>query len=336
MSQPVNKKREEIDVPMESNCSDLHCKTEDAHDAIEQLFQACMQLQQKTSGVTQDEVEALTTKACSLERELSKKIEAQGKPIVRLFSRLRMFSEYFKIRRLQKEIRALQSSVEKTKEQSVVERIIWQITRKGFTCALSDSEILTAFQTLEPTLEALGCEKAFVFRITSRQTGSIDFFLFEEGCLSCHAISLTHKLGSLVVGKSSNRGEIYDSADSLIAAHARDAICLSQLEDVSMWLKTHGVAYGMPQHLHSKAIEEKLTKLMDSCPHGAYILYPEEQGKLKLSRLLHHGGVHHFTIDLTKHPGSYTFALPGSCYSASRTEFKRKLEQMGTPVKLRS
>lgn len=317
--------------------SEAVCRANDTHVAIEALFQDCVKLQESVSSVTIDEVEALSNKMQALELEISKKIEGRGKPIVRLFSRLRMFSEYFKIIRVKNQIRSLRTHAEKSQEQSVVEKIIWQITRKGFISSLSDDELKKAFSSVEQCLRSLDCTKAFVFRIASRENGEIDFSLYENQILKNYKISLTRELGKIALLDSNGKSEqFFDSIDLFLTHFAKEGICLSQLQDVSLWFETHGVSYSGAFELKSKVIEEKLSKLMDSCPHGAYIMYPAEKGTLKLSRLLHYGNVHHVVIDLTKQPGSYTFNLTGSNYSASRSEFKRKLEQMGTPLKLKS
>lgn len=321
-------------IHKKNNNSDLEHKTiytapNDSHAAIDQLFTRCAKLQEVTHTPTLDEVEALRIETSELEKKISKRFKGKGMPILRLFSRIRMFSEYFKILQLKRQINGLRIQAEKSKEQSIVERFVWQITRRGFTTSLDEKGIHETFLPLKNSLHAIGCSHAFTFRVVSREDGRFEFFLLGENSCQKIALCLKKELGKITVLENDER---YKTIDEFIASYAKDAICLNQLQDVAMWLEKHGASVC---DLKSSEIEEKLTKLMDRCPHGAYIMYPGIKGTITLSRLLHQGDVHHFTIDLKRQPGSYTFDLKGSHYSASRSEFIRKLSQMGTAVRLK-
>jgi hypothetical protein len=206
--------------------------------------------------------------------------------------------------------------------------MIWHITRRGFITSLDEPALLKEFSEFQPCLDSLGCKSACTFRVADRQEGRLELFLLSKEGYKKYTLCLKTHVGKI----TTEDGERHESIDACIKALAPEAISLSQLQDVSLWLNTHGVQYGMPCDLRS--VEEKLTKLMDSCPHGAYILYPDGQkGKLRLSRLLHHGGVNHTLIDLTEKPGAYTLDVSKVAYSAA--QFRSQISHMGAPVRVK-
>jgi len=298
---------------------------------LDTLFASCAKLEKESSSVTVEEVQALSEESDAFQERSDKKMVGHKRPYLRIFSRMRMFSEYFKIRQLRAKIERLQKIAKANKIKTAIEKSLWQLQRKSFISPMDHTVIVDVYKELFPYVRSLGNMLIFTLRICDRDSGILQFILLEETKQSVFKILLDDQNGVTVV----DHNAYFDTVEQFIQAYTENAIPFSQLQDIAIWLEAHGFEKEGVFHLLSKSVEEKLSALMQSCPNGAYILYPGQKGTLQLSRLLKRGEICHMTIDLQKAKGCYTFVLPSAAYSASRSEFKKKLEQMGAPVKVK-
>ncbi|MBS0635704.1 MAG: hypothetical protein JSR37_09600 [Verrucomicrobia bacterium] len=194
------------------------------------------------------------------------------------------------------------TTVTETSVDPKIEKIVRDLQRKGFLLPISKELTLEAFHATLPELKALGFKATFNFHKGEK---GLEFLLFSsEGECTSHPVD--------------------DPYFHLKPSY----IPLSQLQDISGWLHNHGAARA--PLLSLETIEKKLEGLMKSCPHGAYMLHTHNK-TLTLSRLSPLGTIEHMIIDLQKQIGSYSIENEGI---ATRTQFKKRLSQMGTPLRL--
>jgi hypothetical protein len=240
-----------------------------------------------------------------------------------------MFVDYYKIMRIKKRLTSLRKLADIYEEARAVDKQIWRCQKKGFLSHLdleAAKQALIAYSTLTKALKAKG---AYFIHVASKVEGKLQLVSFTGNTFSLHDISLKDALGFYTIGNAQ-----YESIERVLLDYCPSMLPLSQLEEIALWLTSHGNGGALFAPLSSHIVEEKLATLMRECPSGAYVLYPNETGGLVLSRLLKQGQICHFSINLTKNPGCYTFDIAGTPYSAGRSEFKRKLEMMGTPLRI--
>lgn len=290
---PKNKNNEKVDPPD---------SLESNKETIEKLDRSFQELAKKSHEATLEEVQHLSLSVKTVKAEM----ENGASPYFRFFSGLRNLSLMLKINSFERQLETLQACALKNKERMKVQRAIWELQKKGLILPLNEEATKEAFVANEKELKSLGCKLAFTFLIKDREKGLLDLLTYSaDNTFDRCTVSVQETL-TLPAG-----------------------VPLSQLQEVACWLEVHGkVAY-----LGTKEIEEKLTKLMNSCPHGAYLLHTAENA-LTLSRLTPAGKISHLKIDLQKELGCYTLELQGKEVASTRLEFKRRLEQSGTPVRL--
>jgi len=215
---------------------------------------------------------------------------------------------FFRIRKLALELQELTKELTAKKAAELVEKTRKNLQHKGLFFQGTIAEASHAFIATLAHMRAIGCKKAFTYIFDS----GLKLLLFsDDELLSCHAVEAVSALDAL-------------------KTHGR-LVSLTQLQEVAGWLHNHGVAH--TPLIDRASIEKKLVCLMQSCPHGAYVLHAHN-ATLTLSRLSPVGKVEHLLIDLQHEVGCYTMELDGVAVSATRIQFKKKLEQMGTPLRL--
>jgi hypothetical protein len=292
---PKNKSNEEVVEKQES--LELNKET------IEKLDRSFQELAKKSHEATVEEVQNLSL----FVKNVKEQVENESSPYFRFFSGLKNMGLLLKIKAFERQLETLQACALKNKERLNIQRAIWDLQKKGLILPLGLEATKEAFRANVEEMEALGCNLAFTFIINNRDEGLLDLLTYSiDGTLDCRTVSV-RDVPTLPVG-----------------------VPLSQLQEVANWLQVHGQV----TLLSTKAIEEKLSKLMNSCPHGAYVLHTADNA-LTLSRLTPAGKISHLKIDLQKQLGCYTLELQGKEIAATRLEFKRRLEQSGTPVRLK-
>jgi hypothetical protein len=290
---------------------------------IDALFKAVRQC----SAPTHQAVDDFQRSAAMYQQHMVEQFKASGSPFLRIFKRMALFVDYYKILKIKQKIITLRSQAADTEEKSKVDALIWRCQKKGFVShhdVESAKEAMAAHTWLCDALQVSG---AYDICIVSKEKGALQLVSVAKGSCTVLDIMLKKPLGVYSI-----QGKRFATIEALLATYCPAMVPLSQLQEVALWLQAHGSARAVP--LTSQLVEEKLSKLMRDCPTGAYLLYPRKGGGLALSRLLKHGQISHFSITLTANPGGYTFDIAGSPYYASRAEFKRKLEMMGTPLRI--
>ncbi len=195
--------------------------------------------------------------------------------------------------------------------QEHIDKVIRGLQKQGFLLPLNDPK------NYEALLQDLAISAAFTFHIIDREQGALELIVFyQDGKVANHAVDAKAPFDE----------------KAFLAKHAPDAIPLSQLQDVSGWLDNHNWQTKSPL-LTLDAIEKKLAKLMRSCPHGAYMLHTQNKS-LTLSRLSPGGKIEHMIINLQKRLGYYSLEVDGKAVASTRSEFKKRLQQMGKPIRL--
>jgi hypothetical protein len=210
-----------------------------------------------------------------------------------------------KLKRLLAQPKGVQPITTQTEQESHIDRMIRDLQRKGLFLPNVTKE---TFEKVLPEMQAIGCSSSFIF--SSVAPGTLTLFVFGNDLTSVEV-----------------------TGDPMAQVPA-SAVPLNQLQEVAGWLNNHGMHAAQPL-LGREAIEKKLEGLMKSCPHGAYVLHAPDK-VLTLSRLSPKGQIEHIFINLQKQLGLYTLELDGSEISATRVQFRRRLEQMGTPVRLKA
>lgn len=294
---PTNKNNEKVDLPdsPESN-----------KETIEKLDRSFQELARKSHEATLEEVQTLSLSVKKVKAEM----ENGASPYFRFFSGLKNLSLMLKLNSFERQLEILQACALKNQERMKIQRAIWELQKKGLILPLSEEATKEAFVANAKELQSLGCRLAFTFLIKDREKGLLDLLTYSvDDTFESRTVSVQEKL------------------------NLPSGVPLSQLQEVASWLEVHGKVAYFGSTLGTKEIEEKLTKLMNSCPHGAYLLHTAENA-LTLSRLTPAGKISHLKIDLQKELGCYTLELQGKEIANSRLEFKRRLEQSGTPVRL--
>lgn len=287
------------------------------HDSIEKLNCTIKELLTDGALATRDAVESLATGVQGLKGTISKS-KREVPVFARLFASAKMWSVFYKIRIIENQLIGLQSLAIQNSNTLAIERAIRDLQKKGFLLPMSKESCVDECKKVLPELKTLGCNAVFNFRIVSQDDGQAELLVFtDKEELFCCPVSLLES------------GDIQRA----LQTYAASAIPLSQLQDVAGWLHKHG-AVNAPV-LGKDAIEKKLEALMKSCPHGAYVLHTQDKS-LTLSRLSPRGHIEHVIINLQKKLGCYTMEVDGADVATTRVQFKRRLNQMGTPIRFKS
>jgi len=271
-------------------------------ETIEKLDRAFQELTEKSHEATLEEVQKLSLTV----KKVKAQVENGANPYFRFITGLKNLSLFRKIKTFERQLETLQAFALKNKERMKIQRAIWDLQKKGLILPMSLEETKAAFMANIHEMKSLGCTQAFTFLITNREEGLLDL--------------LIHSVDGECKNSKVNVNEPYTLPSG---------IPLSQLQEVANWLEVHGKVH----LLGTKEIEAKLSRLMSSCPHGAYVLHTADNA-LTLSRLTPAGKISHLKIDLQKELGCYTLELEGKEIAATRLAFKRRLEQSGTPVRI--
>lgn len=236
--------------------------------------------------------------------------------LLRPLTTMKMLGMLLKIKKFRSLLKVIEKEAFKNAEALTIDKAIRSLQRKGLLLATTKESCLESFAATLPDLQSLGCKSAFCFRVADREKGKLELLVFSNS-------------GEL----SSYSYNVKDPVDTqeFLQEKAPSGIPLGQLLDISGWLHKHGAIHA--PILSREAIEQKLGKLMKSCPHGAYVMHAQNKA-LTLSRLSPRGQIEHLIINLQKELGCYTIEGSGSDIAATRTQFKRRLEQMGTPIRL--
>ncbi len=209
---------------------------------------------------------------------------------------------FFKIRKAKSELKALSKKIEEKKKLETLEKTIHGLKLKGLFFQGTKEEAHAAFLSCLAHVEALGCQRVVTY-IVEEELLRVVFS--KEGIITFPFDELEQK---------------------------EPLVSLSQLQEIAAWLDNHGVSHA--PWLDLRAIEKKLANLMRSCPHGAYMLHAHNR-TLTLSRLSPAGRIEHLPIDIQKELGCYTLTVDGKEIAATRIQFKKRLQQMGTPLRLK-
>lgn len=281
-------------------------------DSIDSLKNTLKELLDNTHLATKETVGELTTKVETLKTTILQK-QNESPAFVRPFIKLKTL---FKLKKFDILLKDLEAEAVKNAKTNAIDRSIRDLQKKGFVLPVSKERCLEIFTSTLSELKILGCKCAFCFIVADRTHGLLDLLVFSDtGVLSSQNVKLN---------------DAFD-LQATLQHKAPSGIPLSQLQDIAGWLHNHG-AVNAPI-LEPKEIEQKLGKLIKSCPHGAYVLHVPNKA-LTLSRLSPGGKIEHLIINLQKELGLYTIEREGSEIAATRTQFKRRLEQMGTPIRL--
>lgn len=289
--------------------------TEIDQASIDTLDRKLKELFDNRSLTTLDDVEQLSRNIEKLKNDVLQK--QKDKPVyLRPFAKIKMWNVFSKIRELESLLQNLKSQALRNQDQLIIDRAIRDLQKKGLLLSISKETELEAFTATLSEMKALGCHEVFTFHIANREEGALELLVFtQDAKLSCYPVDAKQHF----------------NAEAFLQKHTPSGIPLSQLQDVSGWLQNHGSQAAT--FLSREAIEKKLEALMHSCPHGAYVLHAQNKA-LTLSRLIPSGKIEHVIIDLQKRLGCYTIEREGKDIPATRTQFKRRLEQMGTPIRL--
>lgn len=281
--------------------------------AIETLADSCKNLLDNNHLVTQEAAIDLSGRIEALKFQILQQHKAS--PVfLRPFNALKMWVLLFKIKKLESLLKNIKKEARKNGQAVAIDKCIRGLQRKGLLLAMSKESCLEGFKHTCPELQTLGYTSAFCFRIIDRDEGTLELLVSSDsGHVSSYSFSVKEPI----------------DIEALLQQKAPLAIPLSQLQDIAGWLHNHGAIHA--PILSREAIEQKLEGLMKSCPHGAYVMHAQNKA-LTLSRLSPRGQIEHLIINLQKELGCY--AIEGSSVAATRTQFKRRLEQMGTPVRL--
>lgn len=198
--------------------------------------------------------------------------------------------------------------------EEAIEKVIRDLQKRGFLQLMPGQQ---AHEPFSAVLKALDINSCFTFHVVDRTQGSLELHVFhQDGTLVRHAVDASCPFDH----------------DAFLQQHAPSGIPVSQLQDVSGWLQKHNWQAASPL-LDKSAIEKKLEGLMKSCPHGAYVMHTHDK-TLTLSRLSPGGKIEHMIINLQKRLGSYSLEVDGKAIAATSAEFKKRLQQMGKPIRL--
>jgi hypothetical protein len=204
-----------------------------------------------------------------------------------------------------------------TKEAiAAFEKTVRSLQAKGLLIPLDPQNALQAFLQHHAEMSSISAKYIYNFYIDDAALQKLSLFVFsDDQSLKIHKICYTENF----------------NYQAFIHEHAPSGIPLSQVQDISGWLHNHGST--SPHVLNQDTLEKKLESLMKSCPHGAYVLHTSNKA-LTLSRLCPRGRIEHLIVNLQKQIGCYTIEQEGIETAATRTQFKRRLAQMGTPLRL--
>lgn len=264
-------------------------------------------------------------------QELYQKIDAAKKE---LEAAKRWYHKFFgdlkKVGKMQQQLQHFLEEAKKRKVQEVINKKLWELQRKGLLSHQESEEVKKALSACAPQMQAIRCPHVFTLVVVSQKEGLLDLILFSEEN-ERHLQYSVKVFDCYAVGEKQ-----FDTVEVLIAEIAPYAMPLSQMQEIAGLLETHSTGKGTISHiLSTRTIEQKLSSLLKSYPQGAYILHPPQEetdrNSLILSRIHQKGKIDHLKIDLEKHLGHYTICDERQ----TRVQFKRRLEQMGIPLRLR-
>jgi hypothetical protein len=295
----------------------------EVQQSLRKLEQDILSLQKADQVLSLEEVQGLYQKIS----ETKSSLEAKSSWFDRIFGDLR---------RITKMEHALQQLIDESKRQykaSLANKKIWELKRKGFFSAGEQNELIAMLKSHCSEMNAIHSSHGFAFATNMQETHLIDLIIYtlETDKVFVHTIQLaeTYLLQNEAEEKS------FDTPEQLLTFFVAKAIPLSQLQEISLFLKSHATTETSLTHLLSmQEIEEKLTTLLKNYPQGAYIIHPtkdDEKNALILSRIHGQGTIDHLKIDLGKNLGQYTICDE----KQTRLQFKRRLEQMGVPLQIR-
>lgn len=279
-------------------------------DSIEKLDHAFKELLEDGSLATQEAVENLQARV----QELKNSVLGTKSTISRLYAASKQLDLYFKIRNFESLLKTLKGEAGKNSHALQIDKVIRDLQKRGFLLPMAKEACFDACRYNKNELAAINCKSTFNFNIVDKETGLLELLVY----------TLDGKTAAYPLPALSD-------FQAHIKKHAQDAIPLSQLQDISGWLHNHGRS----NLITLDALENKLESLIHSCPHGAYVLHTQNK-ILTLSRLSPRGQIEHVTINLFKEPGIYTLQFQGQEFAATRAQFKKRLTQMGTPVRVKA
>lgn len=284
-------------------------------ESIEKLDHTFKELLNNSDLATQEAAHDLSCRIEALKTQILQK-QKESPIFLKPLATMKMWGLLFKIKKFQTLLKGIQKEATKNSQASAIDKIIRNLQRRGLLLAISKESCLEGFAATLPDLQSLGGKCAFCFRSADYDQGLLELLVFSDtGILASYSLSLKEPV----------------DIQAFLQEKAPFGIPLSQLQDISGWLHNHGAIHA--PILSREAIEQKLEGLMKSCPHGAYVLHAQNKA-LTVSRLNPRGQIEHLIINLQKELGCYTIEGSGNDIAATRTQFKRRLEQMGTPVRL--
>lgn len=305
------------------------------HELIETLDRSYTELKERNTMPEVGEVQKLFQKAEILEQQVEQKI-LNTTPCFRPISRFyqKMFGELSKIEKVEQKISEFLEVAQKHQEQQVINKKLWELQRKGLIGHHDIESTEPLFRSYIPQMKAVNCSHVFVLFVVSKEEGILELVVFGTENERLVNYSIDIKKAFEIEEKS------FDTIEELLAVYAPYGLPLNQLQDVASWLDVHATGERKISHIFStSAIEQKLSDILKSYPQGAYILHPGDdprENSLKLSRIYQKGKIHHLTVDLTEQLGYYTISdEQGRLACQTRVQFKRSLEQMGIPLRLK-
>lgn len=277
-----------------------------------------------------EEIQLLFQNAGHVKKEIEQEIFTSG-PYIRHLNWIyhKVFGSLHKIDKLQRNLGEFLEEAKKGKKAVDINTRLWELKRKGLFTPLAKEEAEQALIACSHEMQAIHCPHAFTFRVKSLEEGSFELLIYTLKTKECQSYEIAYDAQEL------------QSVEALLAKLAPYAMPLSQLQEVAGWLKVHASSqFRVSQILSTAMIEQKLAELLKVYPQGAYILHPAQEAKrnsLILSRIQQKGAIQHMTVDLEKALGHYTICdEQGREASKTLVQFRRTLEQMGNPLRLRS
>ncbi len=241
----------------------------------------------------------------------------------------RMFGAFKRLEKIEKKLGHFLIAAEERQKQERIHKTMWELQRKGLLSYESEEQTREVLIQVAGHMKAIQCSHAFTLRVVSKEEGRLELTIFCETDRTFAFHSLMCADGFCIEEK------VFDSIEAVVAHVAPYAMPLVQLQEVARMLETHATDQHVICHmLSTNVIEQKLSALLKYHPQGGYIVHPtNEEGRnvLMLSRIYQKGKIDHFKIDLSKHLGHYTICEERQ----TRLQFKRRLEQMGTPLRVR-
>ncbi|MBS0656547.1 MAG: hypothetical protein JSR46_12280 [Verrucomicrobia bacterium] len=304
-------------------------------ELIETLDRSYMELKEGTSIPEVNEIQRLFEKVSDVHQQVEQKIESTVsllRPITRMYEK--RFGSLHKIEIMEQQITDLLDEAKTYHHQQRINKKLWELQRKGL---LSPGDSETAAGELcsyETQMRAVNCGSAFVLLVVSKEEGLLELTVFS---LDPHGVT---KYQIDINSAFQIEDKSFDTIEEALAVYAPLGLPLNQLQDIASWFENHATGeYKISHILSTSAIEQKLSDLLKTCPQGAYILHPGDQtakNSLKLSRIHQKGKIHHLTVDLAKRLGYYTISdEQGKLACQTRLQFRRSLDQMGMPLRLR-